>query len=129
MRLNQVTVSAKNIVESIAFYRLLGLRLIVESPHYARFECPDGESTFSLHLDEGFAGGGGTVVYFEHDVLDPLVAQLKARGLRFDSEPQDQSWLWREAYLSDPSGNRICLFQAGTARRYPPWRLASADQA
>ena len=122
MRLNQVTVSAKDITESIAFYRLLGLRLIVESTHYARFECPDGESTFSLHLDEGFVGGSGTVVYFEHDVLDTLVVQLKARGLVFDSGPEDQSWLWREAYLSDPSGNRICLFQAGAARRYPPWR-------
>ena len=129
MRLNQVTVSARNMPESIAFYRPRGLRLIVESPHYARFDCPDGESTFSLHLDPGFSGPGGTVVYFEHDVLDVLVAQLKSRGLKFDSDPQDQSWLWREAYLSDPSGNRVCLFQAGAARRYPPWRLAGADQA
>ena len=129
MRLNQVTLSARNISESIAFYRLLGLRLIVQASHYARFECPDGEATVSLHLEEGFSGGSGTVVYFEHDVLDVLVQQLEARGVVFDSRPQDQSWLWREAYLTDPSGNRLCLFQAGAARRYPPWRLASADQA
>lgn len=129
MRLNQVTLPARNISESIAFYRLLGLRLIVQSSHYARFECPDGEATVSLHLEEGFSGGSGTVVYFEHDVLDVLVQQLEARGVVFDSRPQDQSWLWREAYLTDPSGNRLCLFQAGAARRYPPWRLASADQA
>ena len=129
MRLNQVTLSARNITESIAFYRLLGLRLIVQAPHYARFECPDGEATLSLHLDEVFSGGSGAIVYFEHDVLDVLVQQLEARGVVFDSRPQDQSWLWREAYLTDPSGNRLCLFQAGAARRYPPWRLASADQA
>jgi len=127
MRLNQVTVTVKDIEEAIGFYRALGLRLIVHSPHYARFECPDGESTFSIHLDAGFGGDSATVVYFEHDVLDDLVATLKARGLVFESAAVDQSWLWREAYLRDPSGNRICLFQAGAARRYPPWRLAEQN--
>lgn len=123
MRLNQVTVTVKDIDEAIGFYRTLGLRLIVHSPHYARFECPDDESTFSIHLDASFGGSSATVVYFEHDALDGLVETLKARGLVFESGPMDQSWLWREAYLRDPSGNRICLFQAGEARRYPPWRV------
>jgi catechol 2,3-dioxygenase-like lactoylglutathione lyase family enzyme len=127
MRLNQVTVSVTDVDAAIAFYRKLGLRLIVHSPHYARFECPDGESTFSIHLDPGHAGNSGTVVYFEHDALDPLVASLKARGLVFEADPVDQQWLWREAYLRDPSGNRICLFQAGEARRYPPWRVTDPN--
>ena len=42
-----------------------------------------------------------------------------------DVPPQDQSWLWREAYLRDPDENIICLFHAGTNRRHPPWRLKS----
>jgi catechol 2,3-dioxygenase-like lactoylglutathione lyase family enzyme len=42
MRLNQVTVPARDIEQSVAFYQTLGLRLIVKSPHYARFELPDG---------------------------------------------------------------------------------------
>jgi catechol 2,3-dioxygenase-like lactoylglutathione lyase family enzyme len=46
MRLNQVTVSVRDIDEAIAFYRRLGLRLIVRSPHYARFVCPDGAVAF-----------------------------------------------------------------------------------
>ena len=25
--------------------------------------------------------------------------------------------------LTDPAGNRLCLYQAGEYRRYPPWRL------
>lgn len=126
MRLNQVTVSVNDVEAAIAFYRTLGLRLIVHSPHYARFECPDGESTFSVHLDSAFSGISSTVVYFEHDALDALVASLKQRGLSFERDPVDQQWLWREAYLKDPSGNRICLFQAGEARRYPPWRVKDA---
>jgi catechol 2,3-dioxygenase-like lactoylglutathione lyase family enzyme len=124
MRLNQVTVPALDIERSIAFYKTLGLRLIVQAAHYARFEVPDGEATFSVHLSEDAAGAAnGASVYFECEDLDARVAALKAKGIRFDSDPVEQSWLWREAWLRDPAGVRLCLFKAGEARRYPPWRL------
>jgi hydroxymethylpyrimidine/phosphomethylpyrimidine kinase len=35
----------------------------------------------------------------------------------------DQSWLWREAWFGDPAGVKLCLFRAGEARRYLPWRV------
>ena len=127
MRLNQVTVPAHSLVESIAFFRALGLKLIVQSDAYARFECPDGESTFSIHLDPVLQTQSQVVVYFEHDDLDGKVCELKEKGLVFESEPVDQPWLWREAYLRDPAGNRICLFRAAEMRRYPPWRLKESD--
>ena len=124
MRLNQVTVGARDIEASVMFYKTLGLRLIVLSPHYARFELPDGESTFSIHLvDDPGRMPEGTGIYFECDDLDARVSALEAKGIVFDSDPVDQSWLWREAWLRDPAGNRLCLFKAGEARRYPPWRL------
>jgi catechol 2,3-dioxygenase-like lactoylglutathione lyase family enzyme len=123
MQLNQVTVSARDLGASIAFYSTLGLKLIVKNDHYARFECPDGGSTFSLHLDPEARGVRETTIYFENDDLDGVVARLKARGIVFDADPVDQSWRWREAYLRDPTGNRICLYKAGEIRRFPPWRL------
>lgn len=123
MQLNQVTVSARDLEASIAFYRTLGLKLIVKNDHYARFECPDGGSTFSLHLDPEARGVTETTIYFENDDLDGVVARLKAKGIAFDADPVDQSWRWREAYLRDPTGNRICLYKAGEIRRFPPWRL------
>jgi catechol 2,3-dioxygenase-like lactoylglutathione lyase family enzyme len=123
MRLNQVTVAATNIDASIAFYRMLGLRLIVQSPHYARFEMPAGESTFSLHLADAGPGNHAPTIYFECDDLDGEVARLKGEGLVFDADPVDQSWLWREAYLRDPAGNVLCLYRAGENRTHPPWRL------
>ncbi len=124
MRLNQVTVTVRDIPESVAFYRALGLRCIVLSPHYARFECPEGGSTFSVHV----AGpeeqiGTSTTVYFESDRLDAWCAELAARGVAFESMPADQRWLWREARLRDPSGNPICLYSAGDNRLNPPWRV------
>jgi hydroxymethylpyrimidine/phosphomethylpyrimidine kinase len=128
MRLNQVTVGATDYAASTEFYRTLGLRLIVESPpHYARFELPDGDSTFSLHLVDEPAAHEFPLVYFETHALDAEVARLKALGIAFEADPIDQRWGWREAYLRDPGGNRLCLYQAGQNRRYPPWRIDMKD--
>lgn len=122
MRLNQVTVTVNDIDTAIGFYSTLGLKPIVRSPHYARFVCPEGDSTFSVHVGEP-TSSPSTVVYFENDDLDSQCKRLLEAGIDFDTAPTDQRWLWREARLRDPSGNPICLFQAGSNRRNPPWRL------
>lgn len=124
MNLNQVTLPTSDLSGGIAFYELLGLRLIVNAPpHYARFECPDGDSTLSLHLTENFPTGEGITVYFECDDLDGEYDRLHKAGLNFSLPPTDQSWRWREAHLADPDSNRIILFRAGEDRKNPPWRL------
>jgi hypothetical protein len=61
--------------------------------------------------------------WFESDRLDDLVAELKARGVRFESDPETKSYLWRVATLRDPAGNRIALYHAGENRLHPPWRV------
>lgn len=124
MNLNQVTVPSTDVARSVQFYMHLGLIQIVASlPGYARFVCPEGDATFSIHVVDAVAPGEKPVVYFECENLDEKVAELKRRGIRFDSEPTDQHWLWREAYLRDPDGNLICLYYAGENRVNPPWRL------
>lgn len=125
MNLNQVTVPTTDVARAIEFYVRLGLKLIVKNlSKYARFECPEGQSTFSVHWVESLPTPSPTVVYFECADLDQKVASLMQAGVTFDSPPTDQSWLWREAYLRDPDGNRICLFRAGSNRLNPPWRVA-----
>jgi catechol 2,3-dioxygenase-like lactoylglutathione lyase family enzyme len=124
MNLNQVTLPSSNVDRSAEFYRRLGFTQIVSAlPRYARFECPDGGSTFSLHANESMKASQ-TVVYFECQDLDATYERLRALGVQFDQEPKDQIWLWREAYLRDPDGNIICLYHAGNTRRFPPWRLS-----
>ena len=126
MRLNQVTLPALDVEKSVAFYEGLGLLLIVSAlPRYARFECPDGDSTLSVHHVEEISTSQPVVVYFECENLDSKVRDLKAKGYSFTQEPKDEKWLWREARLSDPSGNVLCLYFAGENRRNPPWRVAS----
>lgn len=122
MNLNQITLPVKNIELSNQFYQTLGFNLIVKSDHYSRFECPQGDSTFSLSHDENEFKNGATI-YFENENLDEWVNQLKAKGIVFKTEPTDQSYLWREAELYDPSGNKIKLYWAGENRLNPPWRV------
>jgi hydroxymethylpyrimidine/phosphomethylpyrimidine kinase len=122
MRLNQVTVGCTDYAASVQFYTSLGLTQIVDAPpRYARFETPGGE-TFSIHQVDAVAAPT-SVVYFEIEELDRTVAILKSAGLRFTTDPVDESWGWREARLRDPAGNEICLFWGGQNRRFPPWRI------
>ena len=124
MKLNQITVPSKDVEKSIGFYETLGLELIVKAlPHYARFVCPDGYSTFSIHLQEELPSGVGISVYFECDPLDTFVEELEAKGIEFNLLPTNQPWLWREARLKDPDGNQLILYSAGENRLNPPWRV------
>ena len=123
LNLNQITIQVSDMEKSIAFYQLLGLRLIVKSnPHYARFECMAGDATFSLHKNTE-EKPCNTWIYFETETLDEDVQRLKASGIEFDELPKDQPWLWREAKLKDPDGNQLILYFAGDNRKNPPWRL------
>jgi catechol 2,3-dioxygenase-like lactoylglutathione lyase family enzyme len=124
MNLNQVTIYTDKLQETAGFFQLLGLKLIVDSlPRYARFECPDGDSTLSLHTSDEVLNISNIVLYFECEDLDSKVEELKQLGIKFEYEREDKSWLWREAYTKDPNGNKICLFYAGENRKNPPWRV------
>ncbi len=124
MDLNQITVPSLDVEKAVGFYKTLGLKLIVEAlPNYARFECSDGNSTFSVHQVEELTRGQGITIYFEDNNLDDLVAQFQAKGVSFESLPEDKPWLWREAHLRDLDGNHIILYKAGENRKNPPWRI------
>jgi catechol 2,3-dioxygenase-like lactoylglutathione lyase family enzyme len=124
MRLNQITAAATDLDASINFYQMLGLRLIVQTAEYARFELPRGEATFSLHVVDGpVPRENAPQLYFECLDVDFEVRRLKLVGVAIEHEPEAKRWLWYEAWLRDPAGNAICLFNAGENRRYPPWRI------
>ena len=123
-RLNQVTLTGTDYRKSVAFYRAIGLRQVVDSPEngYARFEAAGG-ATLSVQIDPEETISPTTAVYLECDDLDERVEQLARSGIPFEHGPRNQPWMWREARLRDPSGNIIFLYHAGEARRFPPWRI------
>ena len=126
MELNQVTFPVREMTAATAFYRRLGCLQIVDTPHYARFECPGGSTSFSLARDES-EDRNGAIICFEHEALDQLVEKLQGKGFEFDQLPTDMRYLWREAVLHDPSGNKIKLYWAGENRLNPPWRVDRRD--
>ncbi len=121
MNLNQVTLEVTDVPRAEAFYRCLGLELVVSADHYARLACPGG-ATLSVHRVETVSPGGPGI-YFECPDLDARVSALKAAGVVFEHDPVDQTWLWREAWLRDPDGNRLCFYFAGENRLNPPWKV------
>lgn len=124
MNLNQVTVPTKDLIKSIGFYEKIGLKLIIKAiPTYARFECPEGDATFSIHQVDELPKGNGIMVYFECQNLDTYVAELVDKGIHFDEMPNDKRWIWREARLKDPDQNQLVLYYAGKNRKNPPWRI------
>jgi catechol 2,3-dioxygenase-like lactoylglutathione lyase family enzyme len=124
MNLNQITLPVLDVQKSIAFYQTLGFNLIVESlPEYARFECVEGSSTFSLHKVNALPTGEGIWIYFELNDLDIRVIELQKKNIEFEELPIDKPWLWREARLKDPDGNQLILYKAGGNRLNPPWRI------
>lgn len=124
MDLNQVTISVQNVERSIIFYEGLGLQLIVKAlPHYARFACNEGTSSFSLHQVDKPLRNEGTWIYFELANLDEKVAELVQKGYLFEEMPTDKSWLWRESKLKDPDNNQLILYYAGENRKSPPWKI------
>lgn len=124
MILNQITIPSLDVNKGTEFYQKLGLQLIVDArPRYVRFELPDGDATFSIHVVDELPKGEGIAIYFQEENLDEFVETLQKKGLEFDLLPTDQPWLWREARLKDLDGNQLILYSAGENRKNPPWRI------
>ena len=124
MNLNQVTISSLDVTISKEFYTTLGLNIIVKAlPNYVRFECPNGDATFSIHSVDVLPEGNKITLYFEVDNLSKTVKELKQKGITFNTEILEQPWLWNEAHLNDPDGHHIIIFHAGDNRKNPSWRV------
>jgi catechol 2,3-dioxygenase-like lactoylglutathione lyase family enzyme len=60
-----------------------------------------------------FSGDGGPrgVIYLLVDAVDPISAELIAKGVPIDTGPINQDWGNREMYVKDPDGNTIRFTQ------------------
>jgi catechol 2,3-dioxygenase-like lactoylglutathione lyase family enzyme len=118
MKLNQILIPVTDLKRSFDFYVNLGLEPIVLTDKYVRFVMTGNDSTLSIQVRDEVKPSG-VEVCFEVEKVDEKVAELKSKGLKFFTEPVDQPWKWREAYLKDPDGNTIIIFHAGKHRTNP----------
>jgi catechol 2,3-dioxygenase-like lactoylglutathione lyase family enzyme len=91
VRLNQGDVGSTDLDRAEGFYSKLGLNLIVKNDHYLRFECPTGDSTFSVDLVDQVPVSEQVVLYFESDDIDGEYDRLCHLGI--EQPPTHQPWL------------------------------------
>ena len=118
MRFSQARLLVDDFAEAFRFYRdTLGLGTAFgdESSGYASFDTGSGmvalfERGGQAEVVELRPPGDSTLLVLEVDDVDAAVARLAAHVAR---EPVDKpDWGGRVAYLRDPSGNLIELFEA-----------------
>lgn len=104
--------------ESLSFYtHILGFELLdawpaKDSPVYAILK--NGELVINLSTNSG-DGVAGSVFFIAVRNVDKLFQTFVGRGLDTSKKkespvhqgPVDQTWGWREFYITDPTGNTL----------------------
>lgn len=94
-----------NSQEAVSFYEyILGLQKKSQWPTYAVFDLcgmmlglePGGERAIKRDLPD---------IYLQVENVDDAYNDLKGKGVKFLTEPKDQSWGARTAKFVDPDGN------------------------
>jgi predicted enzyme related to lactoylglutathione lyase len=113
-RLAGASIWSEDLHNLLPFYRdVLGLPVSIESPGFVVLGDPNG---VSLGLGTHSEVQGRTreparhMVGFESDDVVGECARLKAAGVEFIEEPNQQEGMWI-ATCKDPEGNFVQLFQ------------------
>jgi lactoylglutathione lyase len=106
-----MTLHVSDLPTAVSFYEdILGLRKKSQWHNYAVFDLCGmmlgvelgGEISVKRGLPD---------IYLEVDSVDDVYRELKGKGVRFLTEPEDQSWNARTAKFADPDGNVFILVQ------------------
>ena len=115
-RLSHTTVFVLNQDEALAFYRdKLGFEVTTDAPmgpggRWIEMRPPGAQTGIVLFTPPGQEDRVGTFsgMSFECADVDATYAELKARGVEFRGEPEQQPW-GRFAMLIDSEGNTFVL--------------------
>jgi len=106
-----ITFRVSDFKEAVAFYEnALGLQKKSQWHNYAVFDL----CGMMLGLEPGGereVKRGAPDICLQVDDIDEAHRELKGKGVRFLTEPKDQSWGSRTAKLEDPDGNTFILVQ------------------
>lgn len=114
MRMNWAVIFVQDVPAAVSFYRdLLGLTPIKEGPGSTRLETGDGTGWLSIHGltdNQQPPWNDGVMLHFETHELDSVCARLEAAGVAFQQTPRVMPWGWRHAYVYDPAGHVVSLY-------------------
>jgi catechol 2,3-dioxygenase-like lactoylglutathione lyase family enzyme len=108
--LSHLFVHVRDLERARRFYvDYLGLAVLADSGGYLRLGGGDG---FHMGLEERPAGSVGAVgieIVVRVTDVDAMAARLRAAGIDI-TEPADQPWGARHAWLHDPDGYRLSIY-------------------
>jgi len=104
--LSAITLATKDMKSSVAFYDLLGIKKVYESPEFVSYCVTQGQF-INLQLNESFTGKGwGRPIIYVSDV-DKIHEILVNHGYTPSFVPKDAPWNERYFHIDDPSGHEI----------------------
>jgi len=97
-----ITFPVSDLKKAVSFYEnILELKKAGEWSNYATFDV--GGVQFGLEPSKRFE------IFLLVDDVDRAYRDLKAKGVKFTTEPKDQHWGARAATFMDPDGNKFTI--------------------
>ena len=135
-QLDQIDLVSKDILVTVAFYRLLGVKI----PKNAIWSTKTGAHHVTVHLPNGMqiglgspalaraynkgyrgsAGGGNVVIGFSvatRRAVDAAYAKLTKAGHKGMQPPWDAFWGARYAIVADPDGNHVGIMSPSDPKK------------
>ena len=104
-------VHVRDLARTREFYvDLLGLEVLLEHAGYLRIGGGEGFHVGFEERPEGQVGAVGVEIVVRVDDVDAAHRRLTEAGVVFATEPEDQDWGARHAWLTDPDGYRLSIF-------------------
>jgi len=131
---NQLDLVCRDLAKTVAFYRLLGVKIPKSAgPPHVRIDFPNGlELAFDTEklaraYNKGYrrsTGGSNIVIGFSvktRRAVDALHAKMTKAGYKSLQPPWDAFWGSRYAIVADPDGNPIGMMSPPDPKKR--WQL------
>jgi catechol 2,3-dioxygenase-like lactoylglutathione lyase family enzyme len=110
-RLSHLFVHVRDLDETVSFWtELVGLRLLVREPGYARVGTDDGFTLGLEERDQHLVGAVGITIAIEVPDVHVTYERMLAAGVAVAGPPAAQPWGAVHAFLEDPNGYRCSIF-------------------
>jgi catechol 2,3-dioxygenase-like lactoylglutathione lyase family enzyme len=103
-----VTLATHDMRRAVAFYRLVGLKLLYggEAASFTSFRAGDDYVNLIVQSTERAWSWWGRLIFYDSDV-DGLYDRLVAAGHRPEAPPRDAEWGERFFHITDPDDHEL----------------------